>query len=309
MDSTISALIDRFLEHLTVERGSSPLTIRNYKLYLSRFSDFLSSIGTHSPSDISLDNVQKFRAQLASGDGSSPPLSRKTQGYHAIAIRSFLKWLSKIDVESLSADKIDLPKIPDRQVSAINHDEVERLLAQPQLSSLSGKRDKAILELLFSTGLRVSELTKLNRDLIDFERRELGIVGKGGRARVVFLSERSCQWVQQYLAARHDTASALFISHKSPKDITESPDKMRLTPRSVQRAVKKYAKKAKLPVNVTPHILRHSFATDLLVSGADLRSVQELLGHKNVATTQIYTHITNKRLKEVHDNFHNKKEQ
>lgn len=303
-NNPLTELVGRFLDYLTVEKGASPLTVRNYRLYLDRFTGYLANLGISEPEKISLEHVQKFRLSLARGEGDSPTLlSRKTQSYHAIAIRSFLKWLAKIDIKSLSADKIDLPKIPDRQVTSISHEEVERLLAQPQLGTLSGKRDKAILELLFSTGLRVSELTKLDRDKIDYQRRELGIVGKGGRARVVFLSERASQWLSQYDAARHDKLKPLFVSHKNP-DITESDEKVRLTPRSVQRIVKKYSKKAKLPVNVTPHTIRHSFATDLLISGADLRSVQEMLGHKNVATTQIYTHVTNKRLKEIHDSFH-----
>ena len=189
-------------------------------------------------------------------------------------------------------------------------DQVERLLSQPKISSLRGLRDKAILEIIFSTGLRVSEVAKLNRDQVDLKHREFGVVGKGGRARVVFLSPRAVKWLSRYLEERRDNFPALFIGHRKKQD-NEIVDKRtskeaRLTARTIQRLVKKYAKKAKLPFEVTPHVLRHSFATDLLMAGADLRSVQEMLGHKNIATTQIYTHITNKQLKNVHDAFHGK---
>lgn len=301
--------INEFLDYLVVSKGSSPLTTRNYKHYLDRFSDFLEAKSS-SPSifDISPQSLQEYRVYLSTQpDNKGGTLSKKTQGYHVIAIRSLLKWLIKNDFEAMSPDKIDLPKIEERKVKFLTNDQVERLLAAPTLSNIIGRRDKAILEMLFSTGLRVSELTKLNRDSIDLERREFGVVGKGGKARVVFLSERAAEWIRQYLSARRDHFTPLFISHtKRNTDVSIDDEKARLSVRSVQRMVKKYTKKVKLPVSASPHVLRHSFATDLLVGGADLRSVQEMLGHKNVATTQIYTHVTNTHLKDVHEAFHGK---
>jgi len=296
------------LDYLQVEKGASPLTIRNYRHYLTRFIGWMGQEHIHEGLvDINSEVVRRFRVYLSQlPDGKGSTLSRKTQGYHAIAIRSFLKWLIKNDYKVLSPEKIDLPKIPERQVKFLSGDQVDRLLNSPSLSTIQGKRDKAILEVLFSTGLRVSELTKLDRDKIDLDRREFGIVGKGGKARVVFLSTRASEWIQKYLNERPDHYSPLFIRHKGKIDPSTPSEKMRLTPRSVQRMIKKYARKIKLPVEVTPHVLRHSFATDLLMAGADLRSVQEMLGHKNVSTTQIYTHVTNKQLRDVHTAFHGK---
>jgi site-specific recombinase XerD len=243
-----------------------------------------------------------YLSRLSDGRGGN--LSRKTQGYHAIALRSFLRWLIKNDYEVMSPDKIDLPKIPDRQVKFLAGEQVDRLLNAPTLSTINGKRDKAILEVLYSTGLRVSELVSLDRDKIDFDRREFGIVGKSGKARVVFLSTRAAGWVEKYIKNRKDRFKPLFIRHKGKVDPTTKGEKMRLSVRSVQRMMRKYARKIKLPVEATPHILRHSFATDLLMAGADIRSVQEMLGHKNIQTTQIYTHVTHKHLRDVHEAFH-----
>jgi len=306
--SEIAARASEFLDYLQVERGSSPLTIRNYKHYLNRFINWLGSRGIRQGlADINQEVVRQYRvflSQLSDGKGGS--LSRRTQGYHAIALRSFLKWLIKNDYPVMSPEKIDLPKIGERQVKFLTGEHVDRLLNSPSLSTINGKRDKAILEVLFSTGLRVSELSKLDRDKIDLERREFGIVGKGGRARVVFLSTRAAEWVKKYINNRKDHYKPLFIRHKGKVDPVTPDEKMRLTPRSVQRMIKKYGRKIKLPIDVTPHVLRHSFATDLLMAGADLRSVQEMLGHKNVSTTQIYTHVTNKQLREVHSAFHGK---
>jgi site-specific recombinase XerD len=300
--------IVEFLEYCEVEKGSSPLTLRNYKHYLAKFSDwYTKSNSDANVSDITPDIVRQYRVYLSrQTDGKGGVLARKTQGYYAIAIRSFLRWLLKNDYEVMSPDKIDLPKISDRQVKFLNGEQVDRLLNAPTLSSLGGKRDKAILEMLFSTGLRVSELTSLDRDKVDLERREFGVVGKGGKARVVFLSVRACDWLTLYLKARNDQYKPLFIRHHRKVDPTDSDDEMRLTVRSIQRMIKKYGQKMKLPVDVTPHVMRHSYATDLLIAGADLRSVQEMLGHKNVSTTQIYTHVTHKRLREVHDQYHSK---
>lgn len=306
--SPLSRKIDEFLEYMEIEKGSSPLTIRNYKHYLSRFTDWMTETHkTLTPEAIDSEIVRQYRVALSRiDDRKGGTLSRKTQGYHAIALRSLLKWLVKNDVKVLSPDKIDLPKISERQVKFLGAEHVEKLLSAPTLSSISGKRDKAILEVLFSTGLRVSELVSLDRDKVDLDRREFGVIGKGGKARVVFLSERAADWLSNYLRARDDTYQPVFIRHKGNTDTVIVDDDIRLTVRSVQRMIKKYGKKMNLPIDVTPHVLRHSFATDLLIAGADLRSVQEMLGHKNVATTQIYTHVTHKHLKEVHESFHGK---
>ncbi|QQS39525.1 tyrosine-type recombinase/integrase [Candidatus Woesebacteria bacterium] len=310
--SEISQHIDSFLEYLEVEKGSSPLTIRNYRHYLTRFLEYLEHEGIRTNlADINKETVRMFRLYLSRLPGSprnsqldAETLSRRTQGYHVIALRSFLRWLIKNDFKVMSPDKIDLPKVKDREVQFLSGEQVDKILNAPTLSNINGKRDKAILEVLFSTGLRVSELVKLNKDKIDFASREFGVVGKGGRARVVFLSQRAASWIQNYLDARRDHFTPLFIRHKGKVDPSTSSENMRLTPRSVQRMIKKYSHKMKLPIEVTPHVLRHSFATDLLMAGADLRSVQEMLGHKNVQTTQIYTHVTNKQLKDVHEAFH-----
>ena len=206
----------------------------------------------------------------------------------------------------MAPDKIDLPKVTDRQIKFLTGEMVDRLLNAPTLSTIQGKRDKAILEVFFSTGLRVSELVALNRDTIDTDRREFGVIGKGGRARVVFLSTRSADWLRKYLDERDDRFNPLFIRHKGNVEPTTPDEKMRLTARSIQRMIKKYVRKIKLPVDASCHTIRHSYATDLLMAGADIRSVQEMLGHKNISTTQIYTHVTNKQLREVHQAFHGK---
>ncbi len=298
--SEIVKKIDDFLDYLAVERGSSPLTIRNYRHYLTRLLIWLNTKKENAKlKDINQDIVHDFRLHL-----TKLGLGRKTQGYHAIALRSFLKWLLKNDIDVMEPTKIDLPKVPDRQVKFLTGEQVDRLLNAPTLSDIQGIRDKAILEVLFSTGLRVSELTSLNRDKIDFNRREFGITGKGGRARVVFLSSRASEYLKKYLDNRKDHFKPLFIRHKGKIDPTTSDEKMRLTPRSVERLIKKYVKKVKLPIDATPHTMRHSYATDLLIAGADIRSVQEMLGHKNISTTQIYTHVTNKQLKDIHETFH-----
>lgn len=307
--SEIATQVEKFLEYLEVEKGSSPLTVRNYRHYLSRFVNWLKEEKIKlTLKDINPEIVRQFRVYLSRLPGfkGQGTMSRKTQGYHAIALRSFLRWLTKNDFEVMAADKIELPKITERQVKFLTGEQVERLLNAPTLSNLAGRRDKAILELLYSTGLRVSELCKLNKDDISLERREFGIVGKGGRGRVVFLSKRAADWIDQYLQARTDDYSPLFIRHQGEPDPTTPDEKMRLSVRSVQRMIKKYVRKVKLPVDATPHVMRHSFATDLLMAGADIRSVQEMLGHKNIQTTQIYTHVTHKHLKDVYEAFHGK---
>lgn len=301
----LEKLIQEYLEYLEVERDVSPLTIRNYAHYLRRLSEWATAHGVDATSGITQDMVRQYRLYLSRlPDGDSGTIGKKTQGYHIIALRSFLKYLIKTDRPSLSPEKIDLPRGEGHSLKFLNGEQVDRLLNSPTLSTDVGKRDRAILEVLFSTGLRVSELVSLNRDTVDLNRREFGIIGKGRRQRVVFLSQRAVDWISEYLKARQDNYKPLFIRHKGKMGPEISDEEVRLTVRSVQRLIKKYAKKVKIPVDVTPHVLRHSFATDLLMAGADLRSVQEMLGHKNVSTTQIYTHVTNKQLREVHDVFH-----
>lgn len=311
-NSELGKKINEYLEYLEVEKGSSPLTIRNYKHYLNRYINWLTNAGIRlNLVDINPEIVRQYRVYLSrlpvrsgKSTGKGETLSRKTQGFHVIALRSFLRWLIKNDYKVMSPDKIDLPKVDDRQVKFLTGEQIDRLLNSPTLSNINGKRDKAILEVLYSTGLRVSELVKLDRDKIDLDRREFGIVGKGGKARIVFLSTRAVEWINRYLGSRKDHYKPLFIRHKGKIDPGIPDEKMRLSVRSVQRMIKKYVKKIKLSVDATPHVIRHSFATDLLIAGADLRSVQEMLGHKNIATTQIYTHVTHKHLKDVHETFH-----
>lgn len=296
--------IEQFLDYLKIERGSSPLTLRNYRHYLTRFYSWMENTKSEEITQRLITDYRLFLSNFTDPKGHH--LTKRTQSYHMIAIRSFLKWLIKNDFGVLAPEKIDLPKVEDRQVKFLNGEQIDRLLNAPTLSSIQGKRDKAILEVLFSTGLRVSELAKLDKDKIDFIRREFGIIGKGGKARVVFLSSRAADWVKIYLNARKDKYKPLFIRHRGVEEITLPDEKVRLTVRSIQRLVKKYVRKVKLPVEATPHVLRHSFATDLLIAGADMRSVQEMLGHKNISTTQIYTHVTNKQMKDVHEAFHGK---
>jgi site-specific recombinase XerD len=305
-NSELSSKISAFLEYLEVEKGSSSLTIRNYRHYLTRFLLWLEKQGIkptlQSIKPEVIHNYRLYLSRLVDRDGRT--LSRKTQGYHSIALRSFLKWCLKNDLEVMAPEKIELPKIAERQVKFLTGKEVDRLLNAPSLSTIVGKRDKAILEVLFSTGLRVSELVSLNRDNVDIKRREFGVVGKGGRARVVFLSSRAASYLDEYLKAREDSFKPLFIRHSRNLASNLKDNQMRLTARSVQRILKKYSRKVKLPFDATPHVLRHSFATDLLMAGADIRSVQEMLGHKNIQTTQIYTHVTHRHLKEIYDTYH-----
>ena len=304
-DTSILSLIDRFLEYLEIERNVSPLTVRNYGHYLRRFSVWLAKEKSGSNlTDINAENIRQYRVFLSRFQSHGTPLSRRTQSYHIIALRAFLKYLRKNDYDTLAPEKLDLPKADSHPPNFLSGEQVERLLTAPTLSTSQGKRDKALLELLFSTGLRVSELVSLDRDKVDLNSREFGIIGKGRRPRVVFLSRRSAEYLIEYLKIRDDNYKPLFIRFAGKKDPASSDESMRLTPRSIQRMIKKYARKIKLPVEVTPHVMRHSFATDLLMAGADIRSVQEMLGHKNISTTQIYTHVTNKQLKDVHDAFH-----
>ncbi len=301
--------IIQFLDHIEVERNLSRLTIRNYRHYLSRFADWFAQEGFTDITQLNLDIVLKYRVYLSHfSDLYGRELTKKTQGYHVIALRSFLKYLVKNDVPVISPEKIDLPKGEGLHMHFLDETQIERLLSQPLISTKQGLRDRAILEVLFSTGLRVSELASLDREQVDTQRREFGVIGKGRRARVVFLSERAASYVESYVVSRSDHYSPLFIRMNRDDAPDTDGEAMRLTVRTIQRIVEKYAKAAKLPIKITPHGIRHSFATDLLHNGAGLRDVQELLGHKNIATTQIYTHVTRADLKKVHEKFHKKEE-
>ncbi len=302
------SLVNRFLDSIEIERNCSPLTVRNYRHYLKRLYNFLKAQKKDlSPtlSDLTIKNIRKFRIHLARiKTRKGTFLKKKTQGYHIIALRSFLSWLIKNNYNVVAPDKIDLPKTDERQVDFLDIDQLKKFLNQPIISTKIGLRDKAILETLFSTGLRVSELVRLNRDEINLKSQEVGVVGKGQKARVVFLSDRAVKWLDRYLVSRDDHYDPLFIRYSGKTGPSMGDEEMRLSARSVQRLVEKYRKKAKIPVKVTPHVLRHSYATDLLRQGADLRSVQELLGHKNISTTQIYTHVTDRHLHQTHKKYH-----
>lgn len=309
---TLELLIAEFLEYLEIQKGCSPLTIREYRHYLQRFHNWLTENSpARKPEEINLDLIRRYRlylAHLRTRDGL--PLQRATQSYHIVALRAFLRYLLvQRDIVTLSPDKVELPKQSSRSIAFLNPDQIERLLNSPQISNNVGLRDRTILETLFSTGLRVSELVSLNSDQIDLERKEFGVKGKGNKLRVVFLSDTAAQWIERYLQARQDHFKPLFIRHSGRVDARNNGEKMRLTARSIQRIVAKYAKKSGLPIEATPHTLRHSFATDLLISGADIRSVQEMLGHESIRTTQVYTHVTNRHLKEIHKAFHRKNRQ
>ena len=305
-------MIAEFLEYLEIQKGFSPLTIREYRHYLKRFHNWLTENSpTAKPEDINLELIRKYRlhlAHLCARNGL--PLERVTQSYHIVALRAFLRYLLvQRDIVTLSPDKVELPKQGSRSIAFLNPDQIERLLNSPKIATNAGLRDRTILETLYSTGLRVSELVSLNRDQIDLERKEFGVKGKGNKIRVVFLSDTAAQWIERYLRSRQDNFKPLFIRHSGKLDARNNGEKMRLTARSIQRIVAKYAKRSGLPIEATPHTLRHSFATDLLISGADIRSVQEMLGHESIRTTQVYTHVTNRRLKEVHKAFHSKNRQ
>jgi len=301
----LSKLIIDFLEYLEIERNASQMTIRNYDHYLARFLSFAKNI---DPEKIDLELVRKYRVYLARyvDETTGLPLKKVTQNYFLIALRAFLKYLARRDIETLSAEKIELGKQDPRPIKILDPENLERLLSAPEISTDEGLRDKALLETLFSTGLRVSELVKLNRDQINLGRAEFGVIGKGGKERVVFLSDMAVEWIERYLAKRADDWRPLFIRYSGSKKAEKSGENMRLSVRSVERIIEKYIKKMRIPIKATPHTLRHSFATDLLINGADIRSVQEMLGHANISTTQIYTHITNRQLRDVHRAFHSK---
>ncbi len=293
-----------FLEYLEIEQNRSQKTIHNYDHYLTRLEDFAGDINV---SDITPELIQKWRLWLNRlGTNVADELDKTTQNYHLIALRSFLKFCARRNIPALSADKIELARTRRKQVTFLNTDELARLFAQPKIQELGGLRDRAILELLFSSGLRVSELANLNRDHVNMQRREFMVRGKGQKDRPIFISQTAADWVQGYLNRREDSLPPLFISYGGRSTSDNSGNYKRLTTRSIQRIVARYAKLAGITKHVSPHSLRHSFATDLLMNGADLRSVQAMLGHSNVATTQIYTHVTDPHLKKVHEQFHNK---
>lgn len=300
MQNDLADLIRKFLEYLEIERNCSKLTVRNYQHYLEVLLAYLEESKKRTPTvaDIGAEEIRSWRLSLARKEFKSV-----TQGYYVIALRSFLKWCVKNDIECLAPEKLEVPKNNDHSLKFLDEEQIGRLLNQPTLSTVNGLRDKAILELLFSTGLRVSELVGLDRDQINLKTREFGVIGKGGKSRVVFISRSAAEYIGRYLRSRLDKLKPLFIRQARQKDIVSGDEEMRLTARSVQRLVKHYVTLAKIPVMATPHTLRHSMATDLLRAGADLRSVQEMLGHKNIATTQIYTHVTDARLREVHEKY------
>lgn len=300
----ISALITDFLEHLEIEQNRSQKTIANYDHYLRRLVEFGGDVPI---SNLTSESVRKWRLWLNRlTDSRGEPISKTTQNYHLIALRSFLKYLAKRDIEALPSDKIELASVKRPQVTFLEPQEVERLLNSMDASNPVGLRDRAIIELLFSGGLRVSELVSLNRDHINLDRREFSIRGKGQKDRLIFISPQAANWLEQYLKSRTDNFKPLFVHYSGSKDGLDDGAYTRLTPRSVQRLVQRYARLAGITKRVTPHTLRHSFATDLLSNGADLRSVQSLLGHANVSTTQIYTHLTDPQLRQVHERFHRK---
>lgn len=306
--SEITRLKREFLEYMEIEKGRALRTVENYSHYLDVFIDFTKIT---SPKDITNEKVREFRLWLnrqTTGNNrqTGDTIKKKTQNYYLIALRTFLKFLAKRGIKSLASDQIELAKIEPRHIDVISHEELYRLLDAPNKETDPEKmwRGKAILELLFSTGLRVSELCSLDRDL-DLNRDEFSIRGKGGKVRVVFLSEEAKTAIREYLKLRKDFAEAMFVKVSTEKIKTDGING--LTRRSIERIVKRYATMAGITKKVTPHVIRHCFATDLLSNGADLRSVQALLGHSNIATTQVYTHVTDKHLHEIHKRFHNKR--
>lgn len=313
MSPQLKNYLNDFLDHLEIEKNRSKQTVQNYDFYLKRFIDFAKN---PLPEQITGETIRKYRLWLNRfTDKFGAELQKSTQNYHLIALRSFLKYLAKRDIKTLPAEKIELAKVQMRQVQFLEGNDLERLLATPDVSAEAEKndvlalRDKTILELFFSTGMRVSELANLNRKDINLKKDELGIRGKGGKLRVVFLSNQARFWLGKYLAARDDMSESLFVRHDraaNKEPAVRGPEREALTPRSIQRLMEKYALQAGIIKNITPHTLRHSFATDLLQNGADIRAVQEMLGHSSITTTQIYTHITNKGLKETHHKFHRK---
>lgn len=306
----ISDLIEDFLEHLEIESGRSKRTIENYRLYLERFLNLSEEIlgkDAIKPSDIDRELLRKYRLNLNryGSENGKEDLKTITQAYHLIALRGFLKYLARREIKSLDPSLIDLPHIVRKQVTFLHFDEVEEMLSEIDTSTESGLRDRAIIELLYSGGLRVSELVSLNRDSINLDRREFVVRGKGSKDRPIFISKSAADRVADYLDARTDSLPALFLNNSNNlQSVDTSGNYRRITTRSVARIVEKYARLAGITKHVSPHTLRHSFATDLLMNGADIRSVQSMLGHADISTTQIYTHVTDAHLRDVHEKFH-----
>lgn len=301
----VSKAINDYLDYLAIEQNRSKKTIANYNHYLTRLLDYAGDI---SVSNIDSELVRKWRLWLHElGSDRSDELSKATQNYHLIALRNFLKFCHKRNIDALSPDQIELARVKRSQVTFLDNEELKRLLSQPNSNNESGLRDRAILELLFSTGLRVSELVGLNKTHINLDRKEFMVRGKGQKDRPVFVSQDAADWLKLYLNKRMDNLPALFISYSGKHQTTTSGDYRRLTARSVQRMISRYAILAGITKHVSPHTMRHSYATDLLMNGADLRSVQAMLGHSNIATTQIYTHVTDPHLKSVHERYHDQK--
>ncbi len=304
-------LIQEFLEHLEIEKGRSQLTVRNYDHYLQSFLNWSNAqLGneTPMPRDISVDLVRKFRLHLSRRKGREGDyLQASTRNYYVIALRSFLKYLQKNDIKTLAPEKIELARQVRPQVSVLAIEKLEVMRRSPDLLTIDGLRDRAIIETLFATGLRVSELANLNKPQVNLNTLEFMVRGKGSKDRVVFLSEEAAQYLLDYFHKRDDTFDPVFLNHHTkPKAGDKAGLNLRLTSRSVERIIKKHALRAGIVEKITPHTLRHTFATDLLQAGADLRSVQEMLGHASVQTTQIYTHVTNRGLKAVHQKFHDR---
>ncbi len=302
MTHALSDMIMDYIEYLEVEGGRSTRTAENYRLYLERVVEFMGDIDVEA---ITPEMIRKYRLWLNRHvNESGQTLSLMTQNYHLIALRGFLKYLSYRDISSVSPEKIILPKVVRKQVTFLHFDEVKRLIEQIDCSDEAGLRDRAIMELLFSSGLRVSELINLNRDHVNTKRREFMVRGKGQKDRPVFVSKSAAEHVDNYLAARLDNLPPLFLSYSRNNISSTTGDYRRLSARSVQRMISKYARLAGITKHVSPHTMRHSFATDLLMNGADIRSVQTMLGHSSIITTQVYTHVTDQHLKEVYERFH-----
>ncbi len=300
----MSDLILDYVEHLEVEGGRSSKTAENYKRYLERFIEFADDLPVEK---ITPELIRKYRLWLNryTNQFTGDELAIITQSYHLIALRGFFGYLSKRGIQSLTPEKIELPKIHRKQVTFLHFEEIGNMLAAvPETNSEQALRDRAIIELLFSSGLRVSELTQLNRDHVNTKRREFMVRGKGQKDRPVFVGQAAAQHVDAYLAIRHDTLAPLFLSYSRNVQADTTGDYRRLTPRSIQRIITKYAKLAGITKHVSPHTMRHSFATDLLMNGADIRSVQSMLGHSSISTTQVYTHVTDSHLRDVYEQFH-----
>ncbi len=298
----LSDMILDYVEHLEVEGGRSAKTAENYKRYLERLVEFLGNIPVEK---ITQEQIRKYRIWLNRHTNDyGEELALITQSYHLVALRGFLRYLSNRDIASLSPEKIILPKVSRKQVTFLHYDEITRLIEQIDCSDEAGLRDRAIVELLFSSGLRVSELVNLNRDHVNTKRREFMVRGKGQKDRPVFVSQSAAARVNEYLASRIYNLPPLFLSYSTNNISSTTGDYRRLSARSIQRMISKYARLAGITKHVSPHTMRHSFATDLLMNGADIRSVQSMLGHSSIATTQVYTHVTDQHLRETYEKFH-----